>query len=66
MRRLAAGGLDRGACAGGVAGGLGALLADPARRAALRLPDGAAALLLLTEGVTDRAAFTAAVGRPPR
>ena len=65
MRRLAACGLDRGACAGGVAGGLGELLADPARRAALRLPDGATALLLLTEGVTDRDAFSAAVGRLP-
>jgi diaminopropionate ammonia-lyase len=66
MRRLAAAGLDRGACAGGVAGGLTALLGDAAHREALRLPADATALVVLTEGVTDRAVFEAAVGRPPR
>jgi diaminopropionate ammonia-lyase len=65
MRRLAAAGLDRGGCAGGVVGGLGALLGDPAHREALDLPADATALLLLTEGVTDRDLFAAAVGRPP-
>jgi diaminopropionate ammonia-lyase len=65
MRRLAAAGLDRGACAGGVVGGLSALLGDRAHREALNLPDDATALLVLTEGVTDRAAFAAAVGREP-
>jgi diaminopropionate ammonia-lyase len=65
MRRLAAAGLDRGACAGGVVGGLVALLGDRSHREALSLPDDATALLVLTEGVTDRAAFTAAVGREP-
>jgi diaminopropionate ammonia-lyase len=60
MRRLAAEGLDRGACSGGVVGGL------RAHRDALDLPDGATALLILTEGVTDPDVFTAAVGRPPR
>jgi diaminopropionate ammonia-lyase len=60
MRRLAAEGLDRGACSGGVAGGL------RAHRDALDLPSGATALLILTEGVTDPAAFEAAVGRPHR
>ena len=66
MRRLAAGGLDRGGCAGGVVGGLTALLGDPAHRAALDLPERATALLVLTEGVTDRELFAAAVGREPR
>jgi diaminopropionate ammonia-lyase len=65
MRRLAAEGLDRGGCAGGVVGGLRALLDDPARREALDLPADATALLILTEGVTDPAAFAAAVGREP-
>ena len=65
MRRLAAGGLDRGGCAGGVVGGLTALLGDPAHRAALDLPEHATALLVLTEGVTDRELFAAAVGREP-
>jgi diaminopropionate ammonia-lyase len=65
MRRLAAEGLDRGGCAGGVVGGLAALLGDNAHRKALNLPENTTALLLLTEGVTDRAVFAAAVGRPP-
>jgi len=65
MRRLADEGLDRGGCAGGVVGGLRALMEDPARRAALDLPADATALLVLTEGVTDPAAFAAAVGREP-
>ena len=63
MRRLAAEGLDRGACAGGVAGGLAAMLAG--HREALGLPGDATALLLLTEGVTDPVQFEAVVGRPP-
>ena len=41
------------ACAGGVVGGLTALLGDPAHREALALPEHATALLVLTEGVTD-------------
>lgn len=65
LRRLAAAGLDRGACAGGVAGALEALLGDPGHRAALDLPDRPTVLALLTEGVTDPGAFAAAVGRPP-
>jgi diaminopropionate ammonia-lyase len=65
MRRLAAEGLDRGGCAGGVVGGLTALLSDPAHREALALPEHAIALLVLTEGVTDRDLFAAAVGREP-
>ena len=65
MRRLAAEGLDRGACAGGVVGGLTALLGDPVHREALALPEHATALLVLTEGVTDRDLFAAAVGREP-
>jgi diaminopropionate ammonia-lyase len=65
MRRLAAQGLDRGGCAGGVVGGLFALLSDPGRRAALGLPGDATALLVLTEGVTDREVFADAVGRAP-
>ena len=60
IRRLAAEGLDRGACAGGVVGGLRALLGDPAHRRALDLPEDATALLILTEGVTDPAVFAAA------
>jgi diaminopropionate ammonia-lyase len=65
MRRLAVEGLDRGGCAGGVVGGLTALLGDPAHREALALPERATALLVLTEGVTDRELFSAAVGRAP-
>jgi diaminopropionate ammonia-lyase len=65
IRRLAAEGLDRGGCSGGVVGGLSALLGDPAHRAALHLPEHATALLVLTEGVTDRDLFAAAVGRAP-
>jgi diaminopropionate ammonia-lyase len=65
MRRLAAGGLDRGGCSGGVVGGLTALLSDAAHREALALPERATALLVLTEGVTDRELFAAAVGREP-
>ena len=42
-----------------------ALLGDPAHRAALDLPEHATALLVLTEGVTDRELFAAAVGREP-
>ena len=65
MRRLAVEGLDRGGCAGGVVGGLTALMSDPAHREALALPERATALLVLTEGVTDRDLFAAAVGREP-
>jgi diaminopropionate ammonia-lyase len=65
IRRLAAEGLDRGGCSGGVVGGLSALLGDRAHRAALDLPEHTTALLVLTEGVTDRAVFAAAVGREP-
>jgi diaminopropionate ammonia-lyase len=65
MRRLAAEGLDRGGCAGGVVGGLTALLSDRAHRKALALPEHATALLVLTEGVTDGDLFAAAVGREP-
>jgi diaminopropionate ammonia-lyase len=65
IRRLAAEGLDRGGCAGGVVGGLRALVGVPAHREALDLPEDATALLILTEGVTDPAVFAAAVGREP-
>jgi diaminopropionate ammonia-lyase len=65
IRRLATEGLDRGGCAGGAVGGLRALLRDPIQREALDLPEDATALLILTEGVTDPAAFAAAVGREP-
>jgi diaminopropionate ammonia-lyase len=60
MRRLADEGLDRGACSGGVLGGL------RAHRDSLGLPEDATALLILTEGVTDPAVFAAAVGRQPK
>jgi diaminopropionate ammonia-lyase len=53
MRRLAALGLDRGECAGGVVGAAGALGVE------------GSLLLLLTEGVTDPAEFEEVVGRPP-
>ena len=68
MRRLAALGLDRGECSGGVAGAARELLAgEPSARfrAALDLGADATVLLLLTEGVTDPEHFEAAVGRPP-
>jgi diaminopropionate ammonia-lyase len=65
IRRLADAGLDRGGCSGGVVGGLFALLGDRAYREALDLPQDATALLVLTEGVTDRDTFVAAVGREP-
>jgi diaminopropionate ammonia-lyase len=68
MRRLAALGLDRGECAGGVAGAAAELLAgaESARfRDALALPADATVLLLLTEGVTDPEHFARAVGRQP-
>ena len=42
-----------------------ALLGDPAHREALDLPEHATALLVLTEGVTDRELFATAVGREP-
>ena len=60
VRRLAAEGLDRGACSGGVLGGL------REHRDALDLPPNATALLILTEGVTDLEVFEAAVGRQPK
>jgi diaminopropionate ammonia-lyase len=54
MRQLATLGLDRGECAGGVVG------------AAAYLPDlDGAAVLVLTEGVTDPTHFEQVVGRPP-
>jgi diaminopropionate ammonia-lyase len=54
MRRLAALGLDRGECAGGVVG------------AAAHLNDlDGPVVLLLTEGVTDPTHFEQVVGRPP-
>jgi diaminopropionate ammonia-lyase len=54
MRELAALGLDRGECAGGVVGAAG------------RLQDlDGPAVLLLTEGVTDPTHFEQVVGRPP-
>ncbi len=60
VRRLAAEGLDRGACSGGVLGGL------REHRDALDVPPNATALLILTEGVTDLEVFEAAVGRQPK
>jgi diaminopropionate ammonia-lyase len=56
MRRLAALGLDRGECAGGVVG---------AAAEALRGSERGAVVLLLTEGVTDPVHFEEVVGRPP-
>lgn len=53
MRRLAALGLDRGECAGGVVG------------AAAAAPGEGALVLLLTEGVTDPVHFEEVVGRAP-
>ena len=68
MRRLAALGLDRGECAGGVVGAARELLAGEHAerfRATLGLPERPSVLLLLTEGVTDPAHFAQAVGREP-
>jgi diaminopropionate ammonia-lyase len=59
MRRLAALGIDRGACTGGALGGL------RAHRDALALAGDATVVVIGTEGVTDPVVFQAAVGRPP-
>jgi diaminopropionate ammonia-lyase len=58
MRRLAALGLDRGECAGGVAGAARQALGEDRG-------GGGAVVLLLTEGVTDPVHFEEVVGRPP-
>jgi diaminopropionate ammonia-lyase len=68
MRRLAALGLDRGECSGGVVGAARDLLAgEPSARfrQALEVGPDATVLLLLTEGVTDPEYFERAVGRAP-
>jgi diaminopropionate ammonia-lyase len=62
MRRLDAAGVVGGECAGGAVGALGALLSSPARDA---LDPASSALVLLTEGATDPAAYEAIVGHPP-
>ena len=56
-RRLAALGLEAGECSGGAAGAAAHLLADGAAREALRADAGSTVLVLLTEGVTDPAAY---------
>jgi diaminopropionate ammonia-lyase len=61
-RRLAALGLDRGECSGGVVGAARELLAHDR----LGLGPDATVLLPLTEGVTDPDMFERTVGRPPR
>jgi diaminopropionate ammonia-lyase len=69
MRRLAALGLDRGECAGGVLGAARELLAGEhahAVREGIGLPADASVLLLLTEGVTDPEHFEEVLGRPPQ
>jgi hypothetical protein len=42
------------------------LAADPAHREALGLSDGAAVVVVGTEGATDARIFEEIVGRPPR
>jgi diaminopropionate ammonia-lyase len=56
-RRLAALGLEAGECSGGAAGAAGHVLADGAAREALGADSGSTVLVLLTEGVTDPAAY---------
>ncbi len=56
-RRLAALGLEAGECSGGAAGAAAHLLADGAAREALRADSCSTVLVLLTEGVTDPAAY---------
>ena len=65
MRDLAGAGLVGGECSGGGLGAARAVLAAPGVRAALRLPEAPAALVFLTEGATDPAAYEAIVGLPP-
>jgi diaminopropionate ammonia-lyase len=62
VRRLAALGLDRGECSGGVVGAARELLAHDR----LGLGPDATVLLPLTEGVTDPELFERTVGRVPR
>jgi diaminopropionate ammonia-lyase len=56
-RRLAALGLDVGECSGGAAGAAAPLLSDGAAREALGAGADSTVLVLLTEGVTDPAAY---------
>jgi diaminopropionate ammonia-lyase len=56
-RRLAALGLEVGECSGGAAGAAAHVLADSAAREALGADSGSTVLVLLTEGVTDPAAY---------
>ncbi len=56
-RRLAALELEAGECSGGAAGAAAHLLADGAAREALRADSCSTVLVLLTEGVTDPAAY---------
>jgi diaminopropionate ammonia-lyase len=57
MRRLAALGLAAGECSGGSMGAARELLADPGARTALRASSETSVLVVLTEGVTDPAAY---------
>jgi diaminopropionate ammonia-lyase len=56
-RRLGALGLEAGECSGGAAGTAAHLLTDGAAREALGADSGFTVLVLLTEGVTDPAAY---------
>ncbi len=56
-RRLAALGLEVGECSGGAAGAAGRLLADEQARETLAAGPDSTVLVLLTEGVTDPAAY---------
>jgi diaminopropionate ammonia-lyase len=64
LRAMADAGLDVGETGAAALAGLRAVVDD--HRDALPLPEDAVVLLVATEGVTDPAGFTAAVGRPPR
>jgi diaminopropionate ammonia-lyase len=70
MRRLGAGGgdapIDVGESGAASAAALLSLAADPAHREALGLSDGAAVVVVGTEGATDARIFEEIVGRPPR
>jgi diaminopropionate ammonia-lyase len=62
MRRLARLGLAAGECSGGAVGAAGRLLADPDARRTLGAGPEKSVLVLLTEGVTDPAAYERLVG----
>ncbi|MET0822804.1 MAG: pyridoxal-phosphate dependent enzyme [Solirubrobacterales bacterium] len=62
MRRLAEIGVEAGECSGGCVGAAGAVLADPAARAALAVSGASSVCVLLTEAVTDPDAYARLVG----